>query len=162
ITSRAGVTSTDGQGVGNLTVSGKYRFFRQVEAWGDRQAALRFGLELPTGMKGVLGGRRLQAPDFVRQQLSPISGGLSPHLALNYCQAKGRFIFGGNIEGVLRSERSGFRLGHELRVNTDLEYVLFPFKYRRPGGEVFVILESNFIRRGTGRLASAPVPGSRS
>jgi len=98
----------------------------------------------------------------VRQQLSSISGGLSPHVDLTYSQAKGRFIFGGDVEGVLRSERDGFRMGHELRINTDLEYVLFPRKYDRPGGEVFAILESNFIRRGTGRIAGAPAPGSRS
>jgi hypothetical protein len=53
-------------------------------------------------------------------------------------------------------------MGHELRVNTDLEYVLFPRKYDRPGGEVFAILETNFIRRGTGRIDGAPVSGSRS
>jgi hypothetical protein len=53
-------------------------------------------------------------------------------------------------------------MGHELRVNTDLEYVLFPRNYDRPGGEVFAILESNFIRRGTGRVAGAPAPGSSS
>jgi hypothetical protein len=46
-------TSSSGEGIGNVLISGKYRFFRQVEAWGDRQAALRFGLELPTGQKGV-------------------------------------------------------------------------------------------------------------
>jgi hypothetical protein len=162
ITFKEGLISAGGEGVGNITVSGKYRFFRQVEAWGDRQAAVRFGLELPTGMKGVPGERQLQAPAFVRQQLSPISGGLSPHIDLTYSQAKGRFIFGGAIEGVFRSERDGFRMGHELRVNTDLEYVLFPRKYDRPGGEVFAILESSFIRRGAGRIAGAPAPGSRS
>jgi outer membrane putative beta-barrel porin/alpha-amylase len=151
-----------GEGVGNLTISGKYRFFRQVEAWGDRQAALRFGLELPTGNKGAPGMNQLQAPDFARQQLSPISGGFSAHVDMTYSQAKGRFIFGGNAEVVLRSERDGFRMGHELRINTDLEYVLFPRKYDRPGGEVFVILESNFIRRGTGRIGGAPAPGSSS
>jgi hypothetical protein len=155
-------TSGSSEGVGNIIISGKYRFFRQVEAWGDRQAALRFGLELPTGKKGAPGEQQLQAPAFVRQQLSPISGGLSPHIDLTYSQAKGRFIFGGNAEVVLRSERDGFRMGHELRINTDLEYVLFPRKYDRPGGEVFAILESNFIHRGTGRIAGAPAPGSRS
>jgi hypothetical protein len=162
ISFKDGVTSGGGAGIGNIIISGKYRFFRQVEAWGDRQAALRFGLELPTGKKGAPGEQRLQSPEFVRKQLSPISGGLSPHVDLTYSQAKGRFIFGGNVEGVLRSERDGFRMGHELRVNTDLEYVLFPRKYDRPGGEVFAILESNFIRRGTGRVAGAPVIGSRS
>jgi hypothetical protein len=159
---RDGATSAGGAGVGNLTLSGKYRFFRQVEAWGDRQAALRFGLELPTGMTDVPGGQQLQAPPFVRQQLSPISGGLAPHVDLTYSQAKGRFIFGGNVEGVFRWERDGFRMGHELRINTDLEYVLFPFKYERPGGEVFAILETNFIRRGAGRVDGANAPGSRS
>jgi hypothetical protein len=157
-----GTNSGGGEGIGNIIISGKYRFFRQVEAWGDRQAALRFGLELPTGKRGAPGEQQLQAPEFVRQQLSPISGGLSPHVDLTYSQAKGRFIFGGNFEGVLRSEREGFRMGHELRINTDLEYVLFPRKYDRPGGEVFAILESNLIRRGTGRVAGAPAPGSRS
>jgi hypothetical protein len=156
-----GVNAGDGVGVGNLIVSGKYRFFRQVEAWGDRQAAVRFGLELPTGKKDPP-GRHLRTSAFVRQQLSPISGGLSPHIDLAYSQAKGRFIFGGNAEGVFRSERDGFRMGHELRVNTDLEYVLFPRKYDRPGGEVFAILETNFIRRGPGRLGGVAVSGSGS
>ncbi len=162
ISFKNGATSADAEGVGNVTISGKYRFFRQVEAWGDRQAAVRFGLELPTGKKDAPGEIQLQAPAFVRQQLSPISGGLSPHVDLTYSQAKGRFIFGGNVESVLRSERDGFRMGHELRINTDLEYVLFPRKYDRPGGEVFAILESNFIWRGAGRIGGAPVVESRS
>lgn len=157
-----GASFASGAGLGNVTVSGKYRFFRQVEAWGDRQAALRFGVELPTGKKEAPSAGQIQAPAFVRQQLTPISGGFSPHLDLNYSQAKGRFIFGGNVEGVFRSERDGFRMGHELRFNTDLEYVLFPRKYDRPGGEVFALLETNFIRRGTGRVNSLPVVGSRS
>jgi hypothetical protein len=150
------------EGIGNFTVSGKYRFFRKVEEWGDRQAAVRVGLELPTGKKSAPGEQHLQAPAFVRQQLSPISGGLSPHIDLSYSQAKRRFIFGGNVEVLLRSQREGFRMGHELRLNTDLEYVLFPLKYDRPGREVFAVLETNFIRRGTGRVNGMPVPGSRS
>ena len=162
ISFRQGAIAATGAGVGNLTVSGKYRFFRKVEAWGDRQAALRFGLELPTGQKDAPNAGPLPVPAFVRQQLTPISGGLAPHLDLNYSQAKGRFIFGGNIEGVWRTERDGFRMGHELRLNTDLEYVLFPRKYDRPGGEVFALLETNFIRRGTGHVSSVAVPGSRS
>jgi hypothetical protein len=149
-------------GLGNIIVSGKYRFFRKVEAWGDRQAAVRFGLELPTGKKSAPDESQLPAPEFVRQQLSPISGGFAPHIDLTFSQAKGRFIFGANAEGVLRFERDGFRMGHELRINTDLEYVLFPRKYERPGGEVFAILESNFIHRGAGRIAGATAPGSDS
>ena len=159
---RNGALSSSSEGVGNITVSGKYRFFRQVEEWGDRQASVRFGLELPTGSNEAPSQGQVNATEFVREQLTPISGGLSPHLDLNFSQAKGRVIFGGNLEGVFRSERDGFRMGHEVRINTDLEYVLFPLKYDRPGKEVFAILETNFIHRGTGHVNGRPVPGSRS
>lgn len=151
-----------GFGLGNITLWGKYRFYRTVKTYGDRQAALRFGLELPTGQSDAPGADKVSAPAFVRQQLTPINGGLSPHVDVSFSQAGGRFIFGGNLEAVLRRERDGFRLGHEVRVNTDLEYVLLPRDYERPGNELFVILETNLIRRWTGRLDNAPMPGSSS
>jgi hypothetical protein len=53
-------------------------------------------------------------------------------------------------------------MGREVRVNADLEYVLLPFKYDKPGGELFVILETTFVHRGRGRLDSAFVSGSNS
>ena len=133
-----------------------------MKTYGDRQAAARFGLELPTGKKDAPTSAQLNVPAFVRQQLTPISGGLSPHFDVAFSQAGGRFIFGGNAELILRSERDGFRLGHEIRVNTDTEYVLLPRKYVAPGGELFVILETTFVHRGVGRLAGGPVAGSKS
>lgn len=156
------VSEGAGAGFGNVILSGKYRFYRVVGEWGDRQAAARFGLELPTGSTNAPSETQLRAPAYVRQQLSPISGGLAAHMDLSYSQARGRMIFGGNVEGVLRSERTGFRTGHELRVNTDLEFVVFPLKYRRPTGEIFAILETNFVRRGAGRVEGSEVMGSRS
>ena len=157
-----GADSGSGVGLGNITLWGKYRFFRTVKTYGDRQAAVRFGLELPTGKKEAPTQAEVNAPAFVRQQLTPISGGLSPHFDVSFSQAGGRFIFGGNVEGILRTERDGFRMGHEVRVNTDLEYVLLPFKYEQPGGELFVILESSFVHRGRGRVDGVEVPGSNS
>jgi hypothetical protein len=154
--------STSGSGVGlaNITIWSKYRFFRQVKTYGDRQAAARFGLELPTGKKDAPDQSQINVPAFVRQQLTPISGGLAPHFDLAFSQAGGRFIFGGNAEAVFRTERGGFRMGHEQRLNTDLEYVLLPREYTKPGGELFLILETTFVHRGTGRLNSTPVAGS--
>jgi hypothetical protein len=157
-----GVNSGSGTGLGNITLWGKYRFFRSVKTYGDRQAAVRFGLELPTGKKTAPAAQAVNAPAFVRQQLTPINGGLSPHFDLAFSQAGGRFIFGGNVEGILRSERDGFRMGNEVRVNTDLEYVLLPRDYQAPGKELFVILESTFVQRGRGRLDGAVVEGSKS
>ncbi|MFN2493141.1 MAG: hypothetical protein ABR501_09700 [Pyrinomonadaceae bacterium] len=156
------LNSGSGVGLGNITLWSKYRFFRKVKTYGDRQASARFGLELPTGKKDASGAAQINAPAFVRQQLTPISGGLSPHFDVAFSQAGGRFIFGGNAEAILRSERAGFRMGHELRVSTDTEYVLLPRKYVAPGGELFVILETTFVHRKIGRLASASVPGSNS
>jgi hypothetical protein len=157
-----GVNEGSGVGLGNITLWGKYRFFRTVKTYGDRQAAVRFGLELPTGKKSAPSETEVNAPAFVRQQLTPINGGLSPHFDIAFSQAGGRFIFGGNVEAILRSERDGYRLGHELRVNTDLEYVLLPRDYEKPGKELFLILETTFVQRGRGRVGGIVVPGSKS
>ena len=157
-----GVNSGEGSGFGNIILWSKYRFYREVGIWGDRQAAVRFGLELPTGSNTAPSEQELPASAFVREQLTPISGGFAAHADLAYSRARGRLIYGANVEGVWRSERDGFRTGHELRINTDTEYIIFPFRYRRPTGELFAILETNFIHRGRGRFDGAQVPESGS
>ena len=154
------VTSGSGFGLGNITGWAKYRFFRKVKTYGDRQAALRVGLELPTGKKTAPTSTQINVPAFVRQQLTPINGGLSPHFDLAFSQAGGRVIFGGNAEVIFRTERDGFRMGNEQRLSTDLEYVL-PRDPHKPGGEVFLILETTFVHRNTGHLNGLPVAGSR-
>jgi hypothetical protein len=145
--------------LGNITAWAKYRFFRKVKTYGDKQAALRVGLELPTGKKSAPSLAQINASAFVRQQLTPINGGLSPHLDLAFSQAGGRFIFGGNAEAIFRTQRDGFRMGHEQRLSTDVEYVL-PRDPYKPGGELFLILETTFVHRGTGRIGGSPVAGS--
>jgi len=152
--------SGSGFGLGNITTWAKYRFFRKVKTYGDRQAALRVGLELPTGEKTAPSQAQINEPEFVRQQLTPINGGMSPHFDLAFSRAGGRVIFGGNAEIIFRTERDGFRMGHEQRVSTDLEYVL-PRDPHKPGGELFLILETTFVHRGTGRLNGLEVAGSR-
>jgi hypothetical protein len=147
--------------LGNVTAWAKYRFFRKVKTYGDRQAAFRIGLETPTGEKSAPTQTQINVPEFVRQQLTPINGGLAPHFDLAFSQAGGRIIFGGNAEAIFRGERDGFRMGHEQRVSTDLEYVL-PKDARKPGGEVFLILETTFVHRGAGRLNGQVVEGSSS
>ena len=154
-----GISSGSGFGAGNITGWAKYRFFRTVETYGDRQAALRVGLELPTGKKTAPSQAQINVPAFVRQQLTPIHGGLSPHFDIAFSQAGGRFIFGGNAEAIFRTERDGFRMGHEQRLSTDLEYVI-PGDPHKPGGELFLILETTFVHRSNGRLDGLAVNGS--
>ena len=155
-----GVSSGSGFGAGNITAWAKYRFVRTVETYGDRQAAFRVGLELPTGKKTAPSQAQINVPAFVRQQLTPINGGLSPHFDIAFSQAGGRFIFGGNAEATFRTERDGFRMGHEQRVNTDLEYVI-PRDPQKPGGELFLILETTFVHHSNGRLDGLTVRGSK-
>ena len=159
---RNGTREGSGHGWGNVILWGKYRFFRTLEMWGDRQAAVRFGLELPTGRKDAPSEAALPLPEFVRQQLTPISGGLSPHIDASYSQAKGRFVYGASVEGIARSERNGFRLGHEVRVNTDFEYVLLPLKYQKPTHELFLIFETSYVHRTNGRTSGKVVSDTSS
>ena len=156
------MNSASGVGFGNIALYGKYRFYRRVKTYGDRQAAVRFGAELPTGKTTAPNSRQANASEFLRQQLTPINGGFSPIVDLAYSQARGRFIYGANAEGILRTARDGYRTGHEVRVNTDAELVVFPIKYRRPTKELFAILETTFVHRGTGRVNNVAVPDSRS
>jgi hypothetical protein len=157
-----GVQSGSGAGLGNITAWAKYRFFRKVKTYGDRQASARFGLELPTGRSSSPTAVQINASRFVRSQLGSINGGLSPHFDVSFSQAGGKLIFGGNAEAIYRTERDGFRVGHELRLNTDLEYVVAPKHYPKPGGELFLILESYFITRSKGRVGGLVAPGSSS
>lgn len=157
---KSGAGSGSGSGFGNITLWSKHRFFRTLETWGDKQAAFRLGVELPTGKKDPPSAEKIAAPEFVRQQLSPINGGIALRSDLAYSQARGRFIFGANIESTVRGERAGFRLGHEVLVNTDFEYVLLPLRYRSPGRELFTILETTYVYRSRGRLGGREVPGS--
>jgi hypothetical protein len=157
-----GTQSGSGFGLGNVTAWVKYRFFRKVKTYGDRQASARFGLELPTGKSSFPSAAHVNAPAFVRAQLGSINGGLSPTADVSFSQAGGKLIFGGNIQGTYRTERSGFRMGHELRLDTDLEYVVSPKHYPKPGGELFLILESYFITRSKGRVNRLVAPGSSS
>lgn len=153
------VTSGSDSGLGNITGWAKYRFFRTVKTYGDRQAAFRVGLELPTGKSTAPTQTQINVPEFVRQQLTPINGGLAPHFDLAFSQAGGRVIFGGNAEAIFRTDRDGFRMGHEQRLSTDLEYVI-PRDPHKPGGELFLILETIFVHRSTGQLNGLPVAGS--
>ena len=157
-----GTRSGSGSGFGNIILWGKYRFYRTLETWGDKQAAVRFGFELPTGHKGAPGEEKLARPEFVRQQLSPINGGIAFHTDVAYSQARGRVIYGANVEATMRGARAGFRMGHEARVNTDLEYVLLPLKYQSPGKELFVLLETSYVYRSRGRIEGREVQGSSS
>jgi hypothetical protein len=145
---------------GNVIGWIKYRFYNSLETGGDRQAAIRVGIEAPTASKNVVGDPATSEAEFLRRQLLRIDGGFSTHVDAVFSRAKRRFVYGANVEGVMRSEFVGVRIGNEIRLNTDLEYILLPVEYRGPTNELRLILETTYIHKGRGRINGQVVSGS--
>ena len=139
-----GAVST--RGPGDLSLSAKHRFFRRVGRWSDRHAAAEVEIELPTGVADAEVDPGL--PSVRRRQLQPGSGSVDVVLDLIYQEGRQRFVYGGDLGLRLNSRgEAEYRFGHEAWLNLDLEYILLPLEYRRPGHEVFVLLETTLRRK---------------
>jgi hypothetical protein len=152
--------SSSAHNSGNVIGWIKYRFYNSLETGGDRQAAIRVGVELPTASKNAVSDPATNEAEFLRRQLLRIDGGFSTHMDAVYSRAKRRFVYGANVEGVMRSEFVGVRMGNEVRLNTDLEYILLPVEYRGPTNELRLILETTYLHKARGRINGQVVPGS--
>lgn len=135
-------------GFGDVSVAVKHRFFRQVGMWSDRHAAVELEAELPTGSTDLPATGDLPARH--RHRLAPGTGSVDVVADLIYQEGRRRFVYGGDLSFCLNTEgENGYRFGNEMRLNLDLEYILFPLEYRRPGNEVFVLLETTIRRKWT-------------
>ena len=142
--------------VGNVTLGAKYRFFRQVETWGDRQAAVRGSVELPTATAidrlppgvSIIQGEKLRLG----------SGRWNAHFGLSGAGARGRWVYGSSLEVVLRNADNGVKLGNEVRWSFDIERIVFPLRYQHAEGEVFFLLEGTLLHEGPARLQGAVLP----
>ncbi len=141
-------------GPGNAIVWAKYRFYRHVENWADRHAAIRLGLTLPTGIRQRLPSN---LPAAVASQLQPSSGAWSPILDFTYGQAIRRFVYHLNVQQTLAVERGGGRPGHTTRGNLDLEYVFLPRRYKEPRRELFGLLEVSAVHQASLRSRGGEV-----
>lgn len=156
-----GPGSLSASGAGDVSLSVKHRFFRSVGMWSDRHLAAELEVDFPTGDGGAPSAAS-SLPVHRRHRLSPGSAGFGVRADLIYQEGRGRFVYGGDLSFRVNAEGDGgYRVGSEARLDLDLEYILFPLTYRRPGNEVFVLLEATVRRKwadGTdGR--SLPVTG---
>lgn len=144
-------------GPANATVWAKYRFYRTLETWGDRHAAVRLGIALPTGMS-----QRLPAavPPPVLSQLQPATGAWSPTLDLTYGGGIRRFVYHLNAQQTFGVERGRLRPGHTTRGNLDFEYIFLPRHYREPTRELFGLLEIPVVHRTAARFRGREVAGT--
>lgn len=133
-------------GVGDASISVKHRLFRKVGMWSDRHAAVELEAKLPTGRTDLPEAPGLSAGN--RHRLTPGTGSVDFVADLVYQEGRQRFVYGGDLSFRLNTDgNGGYRFGNEARLNLDLEYILFPLEYRRPGNEVFVLLETTVRRK---------------
>ncbi|HSK75235.1 MAG TPA: transporter [Thermoanaerobaculia bacterium] len=155
-----GLGSQSASGPGDVVLTGKHRFFRQVGRWQDRHAAVELGVKLPTGSTDRPADPRL-AP-ALHHRLQPGTGSTDFLASLVYQQARGKWGQAADVSYRLNGEGDGdYRQGDEVRLNGSLQYILFPRVYTRPGRELFVLLEGTATWKEADRLRDTALPGTR-
>lgn len=154
---RIGSRTIREEGLGDVSLFGKYRFHRKLFTWGDAQAALLLAVRTPTGSQ--LKARPGLAEAFSRS-LQSGTGTWGVTSDVSYQTARRRLVVGGNAAYTANFEGHGFRPGNELRVNLDTEYLLWPLLYAEPGHEVFVMVEWLLVHREASRLFGADLPAT--
>lgn len=144
-------------GPGDLEVSAKWRFFRQVGAWFDRHAAVEVGIKLPTGASDLPPDPAVPLP--LARRLAPGTGSTDAFIDIVFQQGQRRFVWGGDLSYRWNGEgESGFRPGDVARFAFDFEYVAFPRVYKVPGDEVFVLLEGALVHRRDDEIDGRRLP----
>lgn len=156
----AGLGGVARSGLGDLWLSGKLRFFRQVGRWWDQQAAVEVAAKLPTGESRAPTDPRWPVQDRHDAQLG--SGSADLAATLSYQRAHGRFVQAAEL-GLRRNGRGsgGYTAGDEARAGVDLEYILLPRDYRVPGRELFTLLEVAGVHKEADRHAGSAIAPTR-
>jgi len=154
-----GLGSPSTRGVGDLAVGVKRRFYRSVGRWTDRHAAMEVEVEVPLGRSRP--GLPSELDPVLRDLLRPSAGSVDWTVDLVYQEGRRRFVYGGDVLYRRSGEgEEGYRRGPVVRLNFDLEYILYPLEYRRPGNEVFVLLEGALLRHGADDIDGRAVAGT--
>lgn len=139
-------SGTSGHNGCNSELWAKFRFYNSPETGGERRASVRLGVEAPSMGKSVfktsvLPSNQPGISEFVRRQVLHVNGGPAAHIDTSYSGAMRRWIYVANIGGIVRSKFDGFRMGHEVRVNGELQYVILPLEYNSPRQELRLVIE---------------------
>jgi len=121
-----GGTPLGSEGLGDIKLLGKWRFYKQTGIAETTEAALLFGLELPTGQNDIeQGGLRLPAP------LQPGSGSLDGLLGGVFTRVDGQWQLNTDLIAKLNTRSDGYRFGNTLAGDVGVQYRLFPVTYSR-------------------------------
>lgn len=144
------------EGLGDSALAGKYRFFQDTGPGETTEAAVIFGLELPTGRDGVKDGGML-----LPQPLQPGSGSLDAILGGAFTRIDGRWLLNMDLIAKLNSEANDYRFGNTLRFDIGGHYRVYPARYERfDQTTVNLVAELNGIWAGRDRLGGSRVAAS--
>jgi hypothetical protein len=131
-------------GLGDLTLSGAYRFFRRDVERGTTQFSLLGGLKLPTGATDIEDSNLPRLTGKPETRLSPGlqlgSGSVDGIVGVAGFHNMDRLSFYADAQGKLNTEGAqDFRAGNRLFYDLSADYVLLP------GRNMFLILELNGV-----------------
>ena len=144
-------------GLGDVPVMGKYRFFQKSGAGETTEAAVIFGLELPSGRTNVEdGGSRLSQP------LQPGSGSLDAILGVAFTRVDGRWLLNADLIGKFNTEADDYRFGNTYRFDVGAQYRVYPGRYEsfdQTTVNLVAELNSSYAEQSTFQGATLPDTG---
>lgn len=146
------------QGLSDIMLLGRYKFFSlpQRQAW--NQAALQLTLKLPTGPTDR--SINLPVPPSVKRALQPGTGSTDFIFEITGGRFTTRYNLLANLGYRLNTEDENIAFGDRFFVNMDFEYFLFPWLTRKHGQEVISLLEFSFVRAKRDQFKDRGVPNS--
>jgi hypothetical protein len=119
-----GGTALTTEGLGDVKLLGKWRIYKNTGVAKTTEAALLFGLELPTGPND-----RRQAGLVLPAPLQPGSGSLDGILGGAFTHVDGRWQVNSDLIAKLNTRADGYRFGSALAADVGGQFRLLPASY---------------------------------
>ena len=126
----------DAEGIGDITLFGKYTFYRRDLPFGRDQLALIGGLELPSGSTSKGPGLK----DAPALQLG--SGGVDGIVGIAAGTTRRSYSIEGAVRGKINSEAKDFKFGNVLLYDLYLAYQTYP-EWPTPPAQLNFSIEFN-------------------
>ena len=121
-------TSVTTRGLGDVVLSGKWRFFKDQEIGGTTEIAAILGVKTPTGRDDERNGG-----ETLPQPLQSGTGSWDPIIGSAFTRQwdGGRWVLNADLIYRLTTEANDFEFGDILRFDVGAQYRVYPKKYDR-------------------------------
>lgn len=126
----------DADGIGDITLFGKYRFYRRDVPFGRDQLAFIGGLEFPSGSTTEGPGLKASPP------LQLGSGGVDGLLGVAFGHTRSWYNIEGAVQGKINSGAEDFRFGNVALYDLYLAYQTYP-EWPTPPAQLNFSIELN-------------------